>query len=314
MTRFQHLKAQWRYLIPGVIVTVLLLSCACSNASSETATTSKKMQSSSNSATEAAQSLNLLVPHVLTVGSYTNYLPQEYIDTATAQPTGFDIDLITTIAQRMGLRVNIISEDFQMLVDSLLNRRFDIVISAISITPELQQKVNFVPYLQGGEALLVVKGNSQNIHDLTDLCGKTVGVKATTFEQSDLQAASDTCKSAGKAVITVVVSQGDAGVLQLLATKRVVAIYQDSAVADYFVKQYPGQYQRAGSTIDANREGIAIRKDNTALFNAIKQAFAASEDDGTYRTLINKWGLVNGAIIRLTSIDIGDETRLRALA
>lgn len=312
--RFQHLKAQWRYLIPGVIVTVLLLLCACSSASSGTAPTSKRMQPSSNNATEATQSLNLLVPHVLTVGSYTNYPPQEYIDTATAQPAGFDIDLITDIARSLNLRVNIISEDFQMLVDGLLNRQFDVVISALSITPELQQKVNFIPYLQGGEALLVAKGNPQDIQDLADLCGKTVGVKATTFEQSDLQAASNTCKSTGKAVITIVVSQQNAGVLQLLATKRVVAIYQDLAVADYFVKQHPGQFQRAGSTVDANQEGIAVRKDNTALFDAIKRAFAASESNGTYRTLINKWGLVNGAIIRITSIDTGDEVRLRALA
>src|SRR6266550_6818381 len=46
---------------------------------------------------------DLVTMHVLTVGSYTNYLPQEYTDSVTHQLTGFDIDLIKAIAQQFGL-------------------------------------------------------------------------------------------------------------------------------------------------------------------------------------------------------------------
>ena len=47
---------------------------------------------------------DLITPGVLTVGSDTTYPPQEYIDPTTNKATGFDVDLITAIAQRMGLQ------------------------------------------------------------------------------------------------------------------------------------------------------------------------------------------------------------------
>src|SRR2546429_412832 len=75
---------------------------------------------------------DLVTLHVLTVGSYTNYLPQEYIDPVTHQLTGFDVDLIKAIAQRLRLRVNIVNTDFSTLVDHLKEKQFDVAISAMS--------------------------------------------------------------------------------------------------------------------------------------------------------------------------------------
>src|SRR5579871_4242672 len=55
---------------------------------------------------------NLVSAGVLTVGTDASYPPQEYLDSTSHQATGFDIDLITAIAQRMGLRVHIVSDTF----------------------------------------------------------------------------------------------------------------------------------------------------------------------------------------------------------
>src|SRR5437879_5277604 len=96
---------------------------------------------------------DLVMLHVLTVGSYTNYLPQEYIDPVTHQLTGFDIDLIKAIAQRLGLRVNIVNTDFSTLIDRLQGKQFDLAISAMSIAPDLRKKANFISYFRGGESL-----------------------------------------------------------------------------------------------------------------------------------------------------------------
>lgn len=86
--------------------------------------------------------------------------------------------------------------------------------------------------------------------------------------------------------------------MQLLLNKRVVASYQDSPVTDYFVHQYPDRFEVGGPVINMNFEGIAVRKDDTAMFNAVQAAFIAVKTGGMYCSLIKKWGLTNGVLIQ----------------
>src|SRR5437588_3977331 len=239
---------------------------------------------------------DLITSGTLTVGSDTTYPPQEYIDTTTIKPSGFDVDLITAIAQRMGLKANVVTTKFDTIIDDLGNKRFDVVISAVTINPDRQKKFDFIPYFNAGESLLVQAGNPKNIKSVSDLCGQPVGVQTGTVEQTDLQTANDACKKAGKPAINLTILQDQTAVVQLLANARVVATYQDSPVTDYYNKQHPGQFTVGGSVVNAAQEGIVVRKGDTSMFNAVKTAFDQLKSAGTYRSLIQKWGLTNEAI------------------
>src|SRR5437016_4062052 len=183
-------------LIVGVFLVLAVLFAACGGGSSTgTAPTP-------NPKTPTVTPPNdLLTSGTLTVGSDTTYPPQEYIDTSTHQAAGFDIDLITAIAARMGLQTKVITANFATIIPSLQVKRFDVVISAVSVTPERQKQVDFVPYFNAGESLLVQTGNPKNITKLSDLCGQNVGVQNGTIEQTDLQTASTACTKAGKPAI-----------------------------------------------------------------------------------------------------------------
>jgi polar amino acid transport system substrate-binding protein len=241
---------------------------------------------------------NLVTAGFLTIGSYTAYPPQESVDQTNNTAIGFDIDLVTAIASHMNLKVKIVNTDFQNVIGNLLGKNFDVAISAIIITPELQQRVNFIPYFIGGESLLVTKGNPLKITSLQHLCGLKVAVSASTLEQKDLEMATSSCVQEKKPPIQITVSQNQAAVMQLLLDKRVVATYQDSPVTDYFVNQYPGRFEIGGPVVNANLEGIAIRKDDTAMFKAVQVAFTAVKTNGTYCSLIKKWGLTSGVLLQ----------------
>ena len=273
-------------LLVGTLLVLTLLLAACGSTTTTTTTTTPG----------GAPTPDLKVPGVLTVGSDTTYPPQESIDTATNKAVGFDVDLITAIAKNMGLQANVVTTKFDTIIDDLNNKRFDVVISAVSVTPDRQKKVDFVPYFNAGESLLVQVGNPKNIKGLSDLCGQSVGVQTGTIEQADLQTASNACKTAGKPEIKMVVLQDQTAVVQLLANQRVVATYQDSPVTDYYNKLHPGQFAVGGSVINAGLEGIVIRKNDAPMFNAVKAAFDKLKADGTYKQLIDKWGLTNEAI------------------
>ena len=275
--------------LAGCLLAVLLLLAACGGGST---TTGSGNTPTTNPATPTVTPPNdLLTPGTLTVGSDTTYPPQEYIDTTTNKPAGFDIDLITAIAQRMGLQVHVVTTSFDTIIDSLAAKRFDVVISAVSVTPAREQKAQFIPYFNAGESLLVQNGNPDHITKLTDLCGQKVGVQNGTIEQSDLQTASTACTRAGKQAIQMTVLTNQTDVIQLLATNRVVATYQDSPVTDYYIKLNPGKFAVGGSVINAGPEGIVVRKGDTSMFNAVKTAFQQLRANGTYQNLINKWNL-----------------------
>lgn len=280
-----------------VFVALAMLLAACgSNGSGNTTTGSGGVPTQSAATPTVAPPTDLITPGTLTVGSDTTYPPQEYIDPTTNKATGFDVDLITAIAQRMGLKVNVVTAKFDTIIDDLANKRYDVVISAVTINPDRQKKADFVPYFNAGESLLVQNGNPKNIKGLSDLCGQNVGVQTGTVEQTDLQTASSACTKAGKSAINVTVLQDQTAVVQLLANNRVVATFQDSPVTDYYNKQHPGQFTVGGSVINAAEEGIAVRKGDTSMLNAVQSAFNSLKADGSYHKIILQWGLTSGEI------------------
>ncbi len=275
----------------GNIAVLSLLLAACGGSGASTSP-----DGNNGAASTPASPTGLITPGVLTVGSDTTYPPQEYIDPKTHQAVGFDVDLISAIAKQMGLKVKIVPARFATIIDDLLTRRFDVVISAVSITPDRQKKVDFIPYLNAGESLLVLKGNPKNITSTDDLCGLAVGVEYGTIEQGVLQSSSDNCQEQDKPAITIIALQDQTAVIQLLATHRVVATYQDSPVTDYYSKQHPEQFEVGGPVVFAGPEGIAVRKNDPSTFNAIQTAYNHLKAAGTYHQLILKWGLTNEEI------------------
>ncbi len=271
-----------------MLLVLVLVACG-----STTTTGTTTVPTPNKSTPTVTAPTDLITPGTLTVGSDTTYPPQEYIDTKTGKAAGFDVDLITAIAQRMGLKVNVVTAGFDTIIDSLAAKRFDVVISAITINADREKKVDFVPYFSAGESLLVPKGNPKNITSIAGACGFKVGVQTGTVEQTDAQTASAACTKAGKAAIAITALQDQTAVVQLLATNRVDATYQDSPVTDYYILQNPGQFVVGGAVVNAAPEGIAVRKGDTSMLTAVQTAFTQLKAAGTYDALFKKWDLDN---------------------
>ena len=234
---------------------------------------------------------DLITAGTLKVGSDTTYPPQEFIDTATGNPIGFDVDLITAMAQKLGLKAKVVTANFDTILDDLSAKRYDVVISAITINSDRTVKADFVPYFLAGESLIVPMGNPNKIACVHNLCGFKVGVQSGTVELDDLNAGSKDCTKAGKPAIQLTVLKDQTAVIQLLINHRVDATYQDSPVTDYYIKQNPGQFEIGGTVVNAAAEGIAVRKGDASMLGAMQAAFTAVKSDGTYDSLFAKWQL-----------------------
>ena len=109
-----------------------------------------------SAAADAAQTLR--------VGSLTVYAPFEYVNSQNGEYEGFDMDLIREIGRRKGFDVQIISMTLDGLVPALVSGNIDAAVSALTITPERAEKVDFTkPYLNAGLTVMTTKENAPKI-------------------------------------------------------------------------------------------------------------------------------------------------------
>ncbi len=226
--------------------------------------------------------------------SDTTYPPQETIDPTTQQAVGFDIDVAQALAAKMGLSATIQRTDSAQIVDALLKKQGDAIISALQITPDLERQVALVAYFRAGQAILVRKGNPSGINGLADLCGKKVAVQVQSPEENTIDEANGSiCKDSK---INKSIYPTDLQTVLILKQHGVDAALDDSPVAAYFVKQTPDQLDLGGPPFKTAPEGVAIDPKNGDLLHAIQQAMMAIYKDGTYRQILTKWNLLDGEI------------------
>lgn len=128
---------------------------------------------------------NQLEEGTLIVGTSGDNPPFEFYDTSTQQDLkGFDIDLTQLIGAKLGRKVVFKDMDFNSLIPSLLSKRIDIIVAALTHTPERAKRVAFSnPYLTS--VPVVVIPVSSKAKDMHSLMGLKIGVQiGTTHEQT----------------------------------------------------------------------------------------------------------------------------------
>jgi ABC-type amino acid transport substrate-binding protein len=102
-------------------------------------------------------------------------------------PSGFEADLVKTIALRDGLDVELVVSEYGQLLTFVNNCQLDGAIAAITITDELKQVMSFSdPYYSTGQVVVVKDGNIQ-IGRKEDLPGMQVGTELDTPSEAALK-------------------------------------------------------------------------------------------------------------------------------
>lgn len=232
----------------------------------------------------------------LLIGSDIAYPPIESFEEGTDKPVGLDIDIAQALAAELGVDVKFEQvADFAGIVGDLKSKRYDIVMSAISITPEREAEIGFVPYFGPvGTGILVQKGNPEGIETLEDLCGRKVAAQVGTYQVEQMDALNaDTCKDNQ---IDIQTFPDNPAAVQELTLGRVVAELADDPVAAYSASQSGGDLEVAATGFESATYGIGVRKDSTALKAALGAAFQVIVDSGKYADILDDWGQTEFAL------------------
>lgn len=237
----------------------------------------------------------------ITIATDASYAPNEYFDTDGKTIIGLDVDLGNAIAGKLGLKATFQNVTFDAIIPALTAGKYTIGMSSFTDNKDREATVDFVDYFSAGETLFVPAGNPKSVTgpDLT-LCGLTIAVEKGTTEEKEIPDLSKACTTAGKPAITALSTDDQNAANLALTSGRAQVGSADSPISDYAVKQSNGALVLAGKSYEVAPYGIAIPKTAGTLDKAIQAAVAAMIADGSYKTILDKWGATDGAITAAT--------------
>lgn len=217
----------------------------------------------------------------ITVASDIAYPPFEF--EKDGEPVGFDIDLLDEIGKRAGFTPEYQNVTFDGIINGLRNNQYDLAISAMTITPERQERIDFSdPYFNADQSLLVPSdsdiGAVEEIGDATVgvQIGTTGEIKANEFEE--------------KGDITGEVRTFDTieDAFAALNNGQIDAIINDLPVSQDEASSSDGELEIVQVIPTGEQYGIAFPKDSD-LRQDVNKALQEIKEDGTYEEIYKKW-------------------------
>ena len=246
-----------------MVVALVLLLTACGGGESSSSNTLENVKESK----------------VLKVGTDATFKPFEYKSNDEFQ--GFDIELVTAIAKELGAdKVEFVDTEFKGLIPGLQAKKFDLIASAMYITDERKETINFSDtYFPGGLAIMVKEDNKE-ITSLEDLADKEVSVQIGTKSVAFLEEHQPTAH--------LVKVEKNTEMFLELESGKVDAVVTGLPAAKTYIKEN-GKMKVLDETLTEEYYGFGIRKDDTELVDAVNEALKTLKDNGTYDQIVTKW-------------------------
>ena len=264
------------------MLALALTGAACGDDDTDTAETGSGTGSGTEetTATSAADDAGATAPEglvndgQLTVCSDTPYEPFEF-EGEDGEQTGYDIDLLRAIAEDAGLGLEVLDLPFDGILGSLAAGDCDVVGSAVTITEERAEQVDFTePYFDADQSLLVRAEDAETFATLDALAGERIAVQSGTTGEAY---ANENAPAGAE-----VVSFEDAdGLFGALTSGDVRAVLQDFPVNAYRATQ-DDAFVVTETFPTGEQYGFAVAKDNEAVLTFLDEGLATLREDGRF--------------------------------
>lgn len=241
---------------------------------------------------------------VLTVAS-SNDAPFAFIDSKTNEFTGIDAEIITEAAKRIGInKVEMKQIPFENLLVELNNNTVDMVTDGMYVKDERKKKALFTNiWYKEGEAIVIPKDSK--ITSKEDLKNAVVGgQKGTAFLETAQKWKNDGLVKD----VTVFGSQSE--LMLAVNTGKIDACITDGMVAGYTLSQDSSLNLKILAPYKAESTGMiaaAVRKNDTALADAINEQIDNMKNDGTILKLLKKYGMNEDYFVSVEDGHISDK-------
>jgi polar amino acid transport system substrate-binding protein len=220
---------------------------------------------------------------VLVVGTDAAYAPFES-QNEKGEIVGFDIDIVRAIAQKAGFEVKFVNTPWEGIFNTLAQGDRDLLVSAITITDERKQTIDFSdPYFDAHQLIAVPE--KSKVAKFDDLKKLKVGVQTGTTGDEVVS------KLLGKTSTNVKRFESTPLALKELESGGVDAVVADNGVVvNYVTNNKDAKFRMVNdAAFEPERYGIAVRKGNAELLAKINKGLADIRADGTYDAIYARY-------------------------
>lgn len=220
---------------------------------------------------------------VYVVGTDAAYAPFES-QNDKGEIVGFDIDVVSAIAKKAGIEVKFVNTPWEGIFNAVAQGDRDLLVSAITITDERKQTLDFSEPYFDAQQLIAIKDGAK-IAKFTDLKKLKVGVQTGTTGDEVVT------KLLGKTSTAVKRFESTPLALKELESGGVDAVVADNGVVIHYVANNSGAGFKTVSDASFTPEqyGIAVKKGNAELLEKLNKGLADIQADGTYEAIYKKY-------------------------
>ena len=275
--------------IAGVMAaTIALTGCSGSSTSSTSGSTAGSAETTKTAKVDGSDEYALVNEGKLTVGTSAEYAPFEYLDD-NGDYKGFDLELIAKIADKLGLEVEYVNNDFDSLVAGVASgTKYDVSIAAMTITPERKESVDFCDSYYTDDQSVVTKVDNADITE-DNYEEKLNSSDATIIVQSGSTAESFAKENFPNATLKSVKDATEC--FSMLQSDQGDAVITNRSVAAQLTAEQFNTCHVIKMISTGEEYGIAINKGNTKLEADINSALQELVDDGTVDALMTQYNV-----------------------
>ncbi|MFA5120726.1 ABC transporter substrate-binding protein [Zavarzinia sp.] len=225
---------------------------------------------------------------VVRIGTEGAYPPFNFVD-SNGELQGFDTDIAKALCEKMKVKCEFVAQDWDGIIPALQSKKYDAIISSMSITEERKKIVDFTDkYYETPTQFVAAKTAGVTDTSPAALKGKTLGAQSSTIQADllDAQYKDSTIKLYAK------VDEMYAD----LTSGRIDAALVDKLVTFEWLKtpgaagyDFVGPAMLEPRSILGDGVGIAVRKGDDELRLALNKAIKDIVADGTYKKINDKY-------------------------
>ncbi|PPH81587.1 polar amino acid ABC transporter substrate-binding protein [Rathayibacter sp. AY1D9] len=219
----------------------------------------------------------------LTIGTEGTYPPFSFhADGGTGALTGYDVDVITAVAEKLGVEPDFQETQWDAMFAGLDGARFDVIANQVSINDEREAKYDFSEPYSVSPGVVIVPSSDTSITDLAGLSGKTTAQSLSSNWYTVAQ-------ENGAEVEGV---EGWAQAIALVEQGRVDATVNDRLTWLDWSTTYPDQaagLKVAVTTDDTSESAFTFPKGSDGLVEAVDSALDELREDGTLASISERY-------------------------
>lgn len=215
-----------------------------------------------------------LAQDVVRMGTEGAYPPFNFIDDATGDVAGFDIDVGNEICARAELNCEWVKNDWDSIIPNLVSGNFDTIMAGMSITAERDAVIDFTQnYLPPEPSAYASVSDDIDVTDAV-IAAQTGTIQAAYVVESGA---------------TIVEFPTPDDTIAAVKNGEADAVLADKSFLEPFVNEDPDLIFVADDLRLGDGLGVGLRESDTDLKIKLDAAIQSMKDDGSLNELIAKW-------------------------